>query len=128
MVKSLNQLGYHELDEPARPSGAPDRIAVGAAGDDPAAVRAVMRLVERLGFDAVDAGPLANGAALEPDGSPFAVTYEARRAARAHLVREVIASRPMPRPLVWTLYALLVLIWSSTWVVVHLFSKTTGTR
>ncbi len=36
-----------------------------------------MRLVERLGFDAVDAGPLANGAALEPDGSPFAVTYEA---------------------------------------------------
>ena len=62
VVKSLNQLGYHELDEPARPSGAPDRIAVGAAGDDRAAVRAVMRLVERLGFDAVDAGPLANGA------------------------------------------------------------------
>ena len=77
VVKSLNQLGYHELDEHARPRGAPDRIAVGAAGDDPAAVHAVMRLVERLGFDPVDAGPLANGAALEPDGSPFAVTYEA---------------------------------------------------
>ena len=36
-----------------------------------------MRLIERLGFDPVDAGPLANGPALEPDGSPFAVTYDA---------------------------------------------------
>jgi predicted dinucleotide-binding enzyme len=75
VVKSLNQLGYHELDEHPRPRGAPDRIAIGAAGDDRAAVRAVMRLIDRLGFDPVDAGPLKNGLALEPDGSPFAVTY-----------------------------------------------------
>jgi predicted dinucleotide-binding enzyme len=81
LVKSLNQLGYHELDEHRRPPGAPDRIAIGAAGDDRAAVRAVMRLVDRLGFDAVDVGPLANGMALEPDGSPFAVTYGARELA-----------------------------------------------
>ena len=74
-VKSLNQLGYHELDENRRPKDAPDRIAIGAAGDDRLAVRAVMRLIDRLGFDAVDAGPLASGLALEPDGSPFAVSY-----------------------------------------------------
>jgi predicted dinucleotide-binding enzyme len=36
-----------------------------------------MRLIDRLGFDPVDAGPLENGAVLEPDGSPFAVTYTA---------------------------------------------------
>jgi predicted dinucleotide-binding enzyme len=77
VVKSLNQLGYHELDENQRPKGAPDRIAIGAAGDDRVAVRAVMRLIDRLGFDAVDAGPLGNGQALEPDGSPFAITYSA---------------------------------------------------
>jgi predicted dinucleotide-binding enzyme len=77
VVKSLNQLGYHELDELRRPQGAPDRIAIGAAGDDPAAVGAVLRLIDRLGFDAVDGGPLENGRALEPDGSPFAVTYSA---------------------------------------------------
>jgi predicted dinucleotide-binding enzyme len=77
LVKSLNQLGYHELEEDRRPRGVPDRIAVGAAGDDRAAVRTAMRLIDRLGFDAVDAGPLANGLALEPDGSPFAVTYSA---------------------------------------------------
>ena len=76
LVKSLNQLGYHELDEHRHPRGAPDRIAIGSAGDDRAAVAAVMRLIDRLGFDAVDAGPLENGLVLEPDGSPFAVTYE----------------------------------------------------
>jgi predicted dinucleotide-binding enzyme len=77
VVKSLNQLGYHELDEHRRPHGATGRVAVAAAGDDRLAVRAVMRLVDRLGFDPVDAGPLDNGVVLEPDGSPFAVTYTA---------------------------------------------------
>ena len=77
VVKSLNQLGYHELDENPRPKGASDRLAIGAAGDDRLAVRKVMRLVDRLGFDAVDVGPLENGLTLEPDGSPFAVTYTA---------------------------------------------------
>ena len=101
VVKSLNQLGYHELDEHRRPSGAPDRVAVGAAGDDPAAVRAVMRLVDRLGFDPVDAGPLANGAALEPDGSPFAVTYDAEELAQRRRARgRSEDARGTPRPLV----------------------------
>ena len=58
VVKSLNQLGYHQLEENLRPKGAPDRIAIAAAGDDRLAVRQVMRLIDRLGFDPVDAGPL----------------------------------------------------------------------
>ena len=58
VVKSLNQLGYHQLEENQRPKGAPDRIAIGAAGDDRLAVTKVMRLLDRLGFDPVDAGPL----------------------------------------------------------------------
>jgi 8-hydroxy-5-deazaflavin:NADPH oxidoreductase len=91
VVKSLNQLGYHELEENQRPRGAPDRIAVGAAGDDRLAVGAVMRLIDRLGFDAVDAGPLDNGLVLEPDGSPFAITYS------AHELSKLIAHiRPTP--------------------------------
>jgi predicted dinucleotide-binding enzyme len=77
VVKSLNQLGYHQVEESQRPKGEPDRIAVGAAGDDRLAVRKVMRLLDRLGFDPVDAGPLKNGSALEPDGSPVAATYSA---------------------------------------------------
>jgi predicted dinucleotide-binding enzyme len=89
VVKSLNQLGYHELDEHRRPHDAPDRIAVGAAGDDRAAVRAVMQLINRLGFDAVDAGPLESGLALQPDGSPFAVTHSA-----AELSKLLLADGP----------------------------------
>jgi predicted dinucleotide-binding enzyme len=77
VVKSLNQLGYHELDEYPRDPGAPDRIAVAAVGDDRLAVRTVMHLIDRLGFDAVDGGPLAKGKLLEPDGSPYAETLSA---------------------------------------------------
>lgn len=82
VVKSLNQLGYHELEENRRPEGAPDRIAIGAAGDDRLAVRKVMRLLHRLGFDPIDAGPLKNGRTLEPDGSPIATTYSADELSR----------------------------------------------
>jgi predicted dinucleotide-binding enzyme len=82
VVKSLNQLGYHEIDEYPRDPGAPDRIAVAAVGDDRLAVRTVMHLIERLGFDAVDGGPLANGKLLEPDGSPYAETLSADALAR----------------------------------------------
>ena len=79
VVKSLNQLGYHEVDELARPEGAPDRTAIGAAGDDRGAVRAVTRLIDRLGFDPVDAGSLEDGAALEPEGSRAQVGFTPTR-------------------------------------------------
>jgi predicted dinucleotide-binding enzyme len=82
VVKSLNQLSYHQFDDSQRAKGAPDRIAMAAAGDDRLAVRKVMHLVDRLGFDPVDAGPLANGLVLEPDGSPFAATYTAAELAK----------------------------------------------
>ncbi len=77
VVKSLNQLGYHELDEYPRAPDAPDRIAVAAVGNDRLAVRTVMHLIDRLGFDPVDGGPLAKGKLLEPDGSPYAETFAA---------------------------------------------------
>jgi predicted dinucleotide-binding enzyme len=82
LVKSLNQLGYHQLEENQQPHGTPNRIAIGAAGDDQLAVRTVMRLLDQLGFDPVDAGPLKNGVALEPDGSPIAATYNTDQLAR----------------------------------------------
>jgi 8-hydroxy-5-deazaflavin:NADPH oxidoreductase len=77
VVKSLNQLGYHEFDESRRPRGTPGRIAFAVAGDDRAAVLAAMQLIDRLGFDAVDAGPLGAGLVLEPNGPVFGVAYSA---------------------------------------------------
>src|SRR5258707_547886 len=46
VVKPLNPLGYHDLDEARRPAGDPDRISLGVAGDDPAAVDLVAGIVE----------------------------------------------------------------------------------
>ena len=77
VVKSLNHLGYFKFEQGRRPRGAPDRLAMAAAGDDPAAVAAVMQLIDRLGFDAVDAGSLDAGVALQPDGPVFGIAHSA---------------------------------------------------
>jgi hypothetical protein len=77
VVKSLNQLSYHQLEELPRERGALDRVAMAAVGDDPAAVRSVTDLIDALGFDPVDGGSLERGRVLEADGSPYAITYSA---------------------------------------------------
>jgi predicted dinucleotide-binding enzyme len=77
VVKSLNHITYYKFDAGRRPHGTPGRTAIAAAGDDRAAVAAVMQLIDRLGFDAVDGGPLEAGLALEPNGSVFGVSYSA---------------------------------------------------
>jgi 8-hydroxy-5-deazaflavin:NADPH oxidoreductase len=77
VVKSLNHLGYYDFEESRRPAGLAGRIAIAAAGDDRAAVAAVLQLVDRLGFDAVDAGRLEAGPALQPDGPVFGVRHTA---------------------------------------------------
>jgi predicted dinucleotide-binding enzyme len=79
VVKTLNHIGYHELDEEPRPVGAPDRMALGAVGDDPDAVARVLAFLERIGFDAIDGGPLANGVAFQPGSALFGAPYPAAR-------------------------------------------------
>ncbi|MCC6735036.1 MAG: NAD(P)-binding domain-containing protein [Bauldia sp.] len=58
LVRALNHIGYHELEENALPPGTPGRQALALAGDDPAARAAVAGFIDRLGYDPVDAGPL----------------------------------------------------------------------
>ena len=71
VVKALNHIGYHELEDRARPAGAPDRRASGLAGDDPAAVAAVAELTDRIGYDPVRLGGLPAGRVLQPGGPVF---------------------------------------------------------
>jgi predicted dinucleotide-binding enzyme len=86
VVKTLNHLGYHEIDEDRRPAGSPGRRAVGVAGDDPEAVEVVSGIVERIGFDAVRLDSLRAGRSLEAGGPVFGAPL-----GRAELLR---AARP----------------------------------
>jgi hypothetical protein len=73
IVKTLNHLGYHELEDDVRPAGSPERRALGVAGDDPDAVDIVAEVIERIGYDAVRLGSLRAGRVLEPGGPVFGV-------------------------------------------------------
>lgn len=90
LVKTLNHIGYHELETDHTPAGTPGRRALAVAGDEDAARASVMELIDRLGYDAVDAGALAAGAAFEPGTEIFTGRHDRARpraAARGRLRR-----------------------------------------
>ena len=77
VVKAFNHMGYHDLEDGARPRGAPGRKAIALAGNAPGAVAAAASLVDDLGFDPVVVGPLAEGVRLEPGSELFGANVEA---------------------------------------------------
>ncbi len=64
LLRAFNHVGYHELDAEARAPGDPARRALAIAGDDADARAALGRVIDRMGFDPVDAGPLARARAF----------------------------------------------------------------
>ncbi|OIN53563.1 NADPH-dependent F420 reductase [Pseudomonas costantinii] len=58
VVKVFNAIFAPDLTQDARPHGAPDRRALPVAADDTGAKARVIKLLDDLGFDAVDAGGL----------------------------------------------------------------------
>jgi len=58
VVKAFNNIYARHLLERGKPKGAAGRIALPVAGDDKRAKDVVIRLLDELGFDGVDAGGL----------------------------------------------------------------------
>jgi predicted dinucleotide-binding enzyme len=75
VVKVFNNIFYKHLAALARPSGAPDRSALPIAGDDPSSKADVTAFLEAIGYDAVDAGSLAEGWRYQPDTPAYGQMY-----------------------------------------------------
>src|SRR5688572_15470926 len=69
VIKAFNNIFFKSLLENGRPKGAPDRIALPVAGDPVEARAKVLRLVDELGFDPVDAGGIEDSWRQQP-GTP----------------------------------------------------------
>ena len=77
VVKAFNHIMFSDLATQGAPAGAPDRRALAVAGDSHEARTAVSQLIDELGFDAVDAGPLAEGWRYQRDTAAYVQRYDA---------------------------------------------------
>lgn len=82
LVRSLNHIGYHDLEEHSLPRGSAERRALAVASDDEVAAEQVMGFIDRIGFDARYSGPLATSAAFAPGTPIFNGAFTARELAR----------------------------------------------
>jgi 8-hydroxy-5-deazaflavin:NADPH oxidoreductase len=72
LVKAFNSLNYELMRNNARPSAPlPARAVLFVAGDDSEAKEVVAKLIEDIGFAAVDTGFLREGGRLQQPGSPI---------------------------------------------------------
>jgi len=75
VVKVFNNISYVHLLNLARPAGSPDRSVLAIAGDDADAKAAVTEFLDSIGYDAYDAGPLAEGWRYQRDTAAYAGLY-----------------------------------------------------
>ena len=77
VIKAFNNIYARHLLELGRPAGARGRIALPVAGDDAAAKTVVLKLVDELGFDSVDAGGLDESWRQQPGTPVYTKDFDA---------------------------------------------------
>jgi 8-hydroxy-5-deazaflavin:NADPH oxidoreductase len=93
VIKAFNNIYAQHLLERGRPAGTPGRIALPVAGDDAAAKAVVLRLVDELGFDGVDAGGLGESWRQQPGTPVYGADLDA-----AGVRRALAEARPERQP------------------------------
>lgn len=90
VIKAFNTIIAKHLLERGKPQGAAGRIALAIAGDHATAKTAVMRLVNQIGFDAVDAGSIAESWRQQPGSPGYLKDFDAAgvRQALAEAIKE----------------------------------------
>jgi 8-hydroxy-5-deazaflavin:NADPH oxidoreductase len=77
VIKAFNNIHAQHLLELGQPKGTAGRIALPVAGDDHAAKGVILRLIDELGFDGVDAGSLDESWRQQPDTPVYGTNFDA---------------------------------------------------
>ncbi|UFS60027.1 NADPH-dependent F420 reductase [Subtercola endophyticus] len=75
VVKAFNHIRFDQITTDGKPAGSLGRRALVIAGDDEASKATVATLLDEFGFDAVDAGPLAEGWRIQRDEPGYVAGY-----------------------------------------------------
>ena len=75
VVKAFNNIYFKHLGSLQRPAGSPDRSVLAIAGDSDDAKKTVTTLLDELGYDAYDVGPLSEGWRYQRDTAAYASLY-----------------------------------------------------
>lgn len=75
VIKAFNNILAYSLAELGRSEGSPDRLAVAVAGDNIESKHVIMALVNGIGFDPVDAGPLDQSWRQQPSTPAYCCDY-----------------------------------------------------
>ncbi len=96
VIKAFNTIYARSLGEKGSPAGTSARVALPVAGDEAAAKAVVLKLVEELGFDAIDAGGLDESWRQQPGTPVYCKDYDAEG------VRKALSEASRQRTAQWT--------------------------
>ena len=83
VIKAFNNIYAEHLMKLGKPAGAGGRIALPLAGDDEKAKSLVLKIVDELGFDPVDAGGLDDSWRQQPDTPVYTTDHDVEGVRRA---------------------------------------------
>ena len=95
VIKAFNNILAYSLEHLGKPNGSTGRLGVAVAGDDADQKQAVMKLVDEVGFEAVDSGALQDSWRQQPCTPAYCCDYTAdeMRPALAAAVEGVAARK-----------------------------------